>query len=60
MAFCNKCLFYIESYDEMNRNRVDIGDEDSHFCPMRKGAIPDEVYNGEKPCEFYERKDDSE
>ena len=57
MALCDKCRFYSESIDEMNRDYNDIGDIDNHYCPMYQDAIPGGVFNGPKDCEFYTEKE---
>lgn len=56
MAFCDKCIFYSKSYDEQNIDFNDIGDTNSHFCPMYQDEIPDGVFNGGNDCEYFEEK----
>lgn len=57
MAFCKGCAFYTESFDNLNRDFNDVGDEQNHYCPMYQDAIPDGVYDGEKECQYYERRE---
>ena len=53
MALCNKCRFFTEAYDELNRDFNDIGDPDNHYCPMYQDAIPNEIYYSGKNCEYF-------
>ena len=57
MAFCKGCAFYTESFDNLNRDFNDVGDEQNNYCPMYQDAIPDGVYDGEKECQYYERRE---
>lgn len=57
MASCEKCLFYSEAVDELNRDFNDIGNGNNHYCPMYQDAIPNGIFEGEKDCQHYTDKE---
>ena len=53
MESCKTCLLYSEHYDNLHRDYNDVGNESEHFCSMYQDHMPDGVFDGKKPCEFY-------
>lgn len=59
MESCKTCLLYSEHYDNLHRDYNDVGNESEHFCSMYQDHMPDGVFDGKKPCEFYMEKGES-
>jgi hypothetical protein len=60
MGLCKRCLFYSENIDNLNRDFNDVGNENEHFCPMYTDAIPDGIYDGNKDCQYYTKKEEQQ
>lgn len=60
MESCKNCMIFNKSDDDMRRLRNDTGliDTDAHFCLMYERGIDKRIYNGEKDCPYFLRKDD--
>lgn len=53
MKQCEKCIFYDNGKDELQRQFNDCSEEDFHYCIMYDDHIPIKISNDESECGQY-------
>ncbi len=62
MAYCDRCVFWSDTYNELGQNTDDcivIGEEDQpikQFCVMYRDYIPFEISYKNAKCKWYMAK----